>query len=311
MRPGAASCVLGALLMLGCGGGGRAGDDAGTDAEADVGAEDVGDDEPSGDPVVEDATEDTGVEDVEDVEDVGEEEAVLPGCGDGVTDAPAGEVCDDANAVTEHCGASDPEACLADCTMQLASCGNGADDAGEECDDGDADSMNACTTSCTVNDHDVGAPCRCTSGCDALDFTAGTIDGCGTASFLADGTRSLACVRSSVDGTYGEAVYSAAGFCTLIAIGCSGTLCFLVPETGDVDAFSCPSGSAVLAVERVRMGMTITVKTCHPLCSSDAGCRWNESEPAGSPWEGACGQYSCLPEGEGGARICVDPRNLT
>ncbi len=242
------------------------------------------------------------------VDDVGTEEIVVGVCGDGVPDP--GEACDDGDTVTEACDTTDPAACMSDCSMLLGACGDGGLDAGETCDDGDADSMDACTTSCTANDHNVGAPCTCTgSGCSALDFTAGTIVGCDTAAADENSTRTLACVRSVNDTTYGVQVYMAEGYCTLMAIGCSGTFCFLVPTTGNVSTFSCPAGYAVTTEVRTQMGMTITTKSCLVTCTSDSECRWNAAEAAGSPWAGTCGQYACIPEGDGGAYVCADPRN--
>ncbi|MBW2264519.1 MAG: hypothetical protein JRG91_21345, partial [Deltaproteobacteria bacterium] len=196
-----------------------------------------------------------------------------------------------------------------DCSALMAPCPSGAVNPGEQCDDGDSDTMNICTTSCTLNIRSIGSPCQCTSGCDVLDFTAGTLVGCDNAIPHADSSRTLACVRSSRDSTRGIDVQAASGFCTLLAVGCTGTLCYMVPTTGDVDLFTCPAGSAILTEVRVMMGMTITAKSCHPLCWTDADCRWNAVEDGSSPWSGSCGAYECLPMGAGGQNVCVDPRN--
>jgi hypothetical protein len=265
------------------------------------------------DDVSDDAPDDSGDEDAgeEDVAGDAEEDAILFGCGNGIVEPLLGEVCDDGNTDRETCGTTDPAACLADCSVLMASCPGGVADPGEQCDDGDTDTMNACTTSCTVNFQSIGSPCQCTSGCDVLDFTAGTIVGCDSAIPYADENRTLACVRSSRDSAHGVAVHAASGFCTLLAVGCTGTLCHMVPTTGDVDLFTCPPGSAVLTEMRTMMGMIITARSCHPLCWTDADCRWNAVEDGSSPWSGSCGAYECLPLGAGGQSICVDPRNST
>jgi cysteine-rich repeat protein len=225
----------------------------------------------------------------------------------------SGEVCDDGDTVTEPCDTTDVTACLSDCSLLMASCGNGSLDPGEACDDGDADSFDACTTSCTVNDHHIGAPCRCTgSGCSALDFTAGTITGCSAMSGLEDSTRTLGCVRSSYDSTYSVSVYGAEGYCTLMAISCTGSwMCVFAPTTGDVSRFACPSGYVVATETRVELGMTITTKSCMVACTSDRDCRWNAEELSGSPWYPGCGEWRCIPRGDGGAYICGDDRNYT
>jgi cysteine-rich repeat protein len=238
-----------------------------------------------------------------------DDDAILFGCGNGVVEPELGEVCDDGNAVREACRTTDPTACLADCSAAMSTCPSGAANPGEQCDDGNTDTMDTCTTSCTVNIQSIGSPCQCTSGCDTLDFTAGTIVGCDLAVPYEDENRTLACLRSSRDSTHGVAVYGASGFCTLLAVGCRGTFCYMVPTTGNVDLFTCPAGSAVLTEVRVMMGMTITARSCHPLCWTDADCRWNAVEDGSSPWSGSCGAYECLPLGAGGQNICVDPRN--
>ncbi len=66
----------------------------------------------------------------------------LPRCGDGIVDGAYGEGCDDTNAV-------DGDSCSASCTLEL--CGNGVVDAGEQCDDGFANSnatADACRGTC-------------------------------------------------------------------------------------------------------------------------------------------------------------------
>jgi len=66
----------------------------------------------------------------------------LPVCGDGFVQAVNNELCDNGNLNSN----SAPNACRSNC--QPAHCGDGVADAGEECDDGDADNKDACTNSC-------------------------------------------------------------------------------------------------------------------------------------------------------------------
>jgi hypothetical protein len=145
-----------------------------------------------------------------------------------------------------------------------------------------------------------------------LDFTAGTIVGCDALSGDADSTRTLGCVRSSYDAEYDVSTYMAAGYCTLMALGCEGIGCTFVPTTGDVDAFECPTGYVETTEERDELGglLTVTAKSCLVACESDVDCRWNEAELESSPWSGECGQYACLPAGDGGEYACTDPRNV-
>ena len=77
-------------------------------------------------------------------------------CGDGVIDAPAGEVCDDGATPSGLCPygeESDCQVCTAECTLTDAPrryCGDGVKDAEEDCDDGDAYNNNGCTNACTI-----------------------------------------------------------------------------------------------------------------------------------------------------------------
>jgi hypothetical protein len=292
--------LLAVLGLVGCGGGGGGEDDTTTDEGDDTPADTAGD-------TAEDPPDDTEPADTE--EDPGED--APPGsCGNGT--AEAGEVCDDGNIATEFCS-SDASACLADCSLANAECGDGEPDDGEQCDDGNSDSEDSCTTSCTENTGDFGDPCHCEgSGCTALDFTAGTIVGCSAVAALADGTRSLGCMTTAEDTTYHVRVYGAGGYCMLMALGCEGALCGLVPTTGDIDAITCPTGTAMATDVRTEMGMTITTKTCQQICTSQADCRWNEAEDSAyEDWAGTCGQWQCVPGGDAGEMICTDIRNVS
>lgn len=231
---------------------------------------------------------------------------VPPGCGNGVVDT--GEACDDGNTQNEPCDTTNPGACLGDCSLLMATCGNGSPDDGEQCDDGNGDSHDDCTTSCTVNDHSMGAPCTCDGyGCSIIDFAAGTIIGCENVETYANASRELACMRSA---SIVFPLYFAEGYCSLLAFRCEGSTCddVGVREVGDVDMFSCPDGfAAVTRIESV-MGVTLTSKTCHPFCTSHSQCRWNAVEDPDSPFSG-CSDYACVPDGDGGEFICLDSKS--
>ena len=66
-------------------------------------------------------------------------------CGDGYLDLLEGEECDDGAANSDV----EPNACRADCTE--ARCGDGVQDSGEECDDGNGVDTDPCLTTCVLN----------------------------------------------------------------------------------------------------------------------------------------------------------------
>jgi len=282
------------------------------DAGIDDGVGDTGDGDAPADPDVSeedvpgDGDVDTDAGDPDGLDAEGETAAV---CGNGVLEE--GEVCDDGDTETEDCDVTDPGACLADCSLRIAACGNGTTDPGEQCDDGDDDSTDGCSTSCTTVDGLVGSPCRCTTGCEVLDYTAGTIEGCDALASLEDATRTVACMYSAYDDSMGIEVHAAEGACTLMAVGCEGAMCDFAPVTGDVDAFTCPEGYVVMVDVTEVLGMVVTTKACHLGCTSDADCRWNAVEGPESPWSGECGRLRCLPLGEGGESMCWDERSGT
>jgi hypothetical protein len=294
-------------------------EDTSTDQPPDTVADTSGDTVDDTTPA--DTVEDTTVEDtvVEDTPgDPAEEEPVGPtDCGNGTVDT--GEVCDDHNADTEFCDTTTAGACLADCSLENAECGDGSADDGEECDDGDTNDTNSCSNSCTDVASGFGDPCHCTGGgCSALDFTAGTIVGCDGIASLEDSSRTLACMRTAEDTTYGVRVYGAGGYCMLMAMSCTGSsvACAFVPTTGDTDTITCPAGTAMVTDVRTQSvgiwTITITTKSCMETCTSQAGCRWNAEEDSSfSSWAGTCGQWMCLPGGDGGEWICADPRNAS
>ncbi len=195
----------------------------------------------------------------------------------------------------------------------MSACGNGTVDPGEQCDDNNVNDYDDCTTSCTINDQNIGAPCRCEGrDCSDTDPSAGTIIGCDNVEVPTDGSAVLACGRSIENRTYGITIYSAGGTCTLMAMSCTGStlVCSMAPVAGDVDAFTCPAGSVEGTDTRTVMGATLTTKLCNKACDSQNDCRWNEEEDDGSPWEGDCGQWQCLIDPASGDGVCGDPRML-
>jgi len=241
-------------------------------------------------------------------DDTEEEEEAAGPCGNGILEPALGEVCDDGNAETEFCGRGGD--CLGDCSLLESLCGNGILDPGESCDDAAADSMGDCTTSCTVNDHGIGAPCRC-DGCreGEVDFTSGTIVGCDSVVVPEGSGGVLGCLATYESPELGLGLYGPEGYCTLLAISCEGpeTACSVVPQPGDLGTFSCPEGAYEMETTQTMFGATVTVKACLQPCSSDAQCRWNG-------WDevmGGCGQMACIRDpGDPSAAVCFDVRNL-
>ncbi len=83
---------------------------------------------------------------------------IEPRCGDGEINSPQ-EDCDDGadNSDTE------PDACRGDC--QVAVCGDGVVDTGEQCDDGNNDEQDDCLADCTLIDNGVSpGGCGCSTG---------------------------------------------------------------------------------------------------------------------------------------------------
>ena len=284
-----------------------AGEDLADPDPAEEGVFDVddADDGPAGDTPGDPAGDEPGPDVTDLPVDVPEEETGPPlTCGDGALDD--GEVCDDGNTVTEFCGGG--SACLADCSLLEVKCGDGRSDGGEACDDGDDSSMDYCTTSCTINTHNIGAPCECLAECSVMDFTQGTISGCENVVIPEGSGGELACLRSTDFGGLGVDFRWAEGYCTLIAVECEGgTICPILPQPGDIDTFGCPGGAIEYLDVRIESGSRIRTKICLKPCSSASQCRWNAADEYWSE----CGQYDCQPGDAGAvAGTCFDARNL-
>ncbi|NMC71504.1 MAG: hypothetical protein GYA57_15750 [Myxococcales bacterium] len=287
-----------------------AADDAGT-GEADVVVEGTGGDD-GGDAAVEADGADAGG----DAEAGGSDDAPADGrpdapaaCGDGIVDPD--EVCDDGDTETEWCGGDLERACLSDCSLRLQTCGDGRLDPGEACDDGNLDSFDECTTSCTANDHGIGAPCRCVADCNDYDFSAGRFEGCESVPEPVDGVARITCFRTLSAFGWPLEIRAAEGYCTWMAVVCDGAdaVCSMIPHFGSAERFECPSGYVPRAATAEVLGSTITVLYCARPCSLQRDCRWNAVEGETSPWAGQCGHWTCItPEG-GGPSFCDDPRN--
>jgi len=297
-------------LAFGCGGNGKPGED---EADGTETAPDPAEEMPVESADVPEEQEDPAPQEAETEpadapqDDADEEEETAGPCGNGILEPAIGEVCDDGNAETEFCGRGND--CLGDCTLLEALCGNGVLDPGEACDEGAADSMGDCTTSCTVNDHGIGAPCRC-DGCVAeqADFTSGTIVGCENVVVPEGSGGVLACLTTFESPDVGFGFYAPEGYCTLMAMHCEGpeTACSVVPQPGDLDSFSCPEGAYEAEGRKTMFGATVTAKTCLKPCTSDARCRWNGWDEVTEE----CGQMACLEDpANPSASVCFDVRN--
>ena len=234
---------------------------------------------------------------------------VDPVCGDGKTEGD--EACDDSNLKTELSASKmvplmyDASACIDDCSLVLSECGNGVVDPGEQCDDGNTDSMDACTTSCIPNTKAADAPCKRTcapqDSCDT-NIAGGKITGCdnlqvpnGAAKICFDSSKSVVAKR-----------YFAEGECAAAAQSCTGGL-LCPPNVGNVANFnSCPNGQQLVTNTTMALGMTVTTKVCHKICTRDADCRWNAYD---SVWA-VPGQIRCQTTPDsGGVKICADAQN--
>ncbi len=115
-------------------------------------------------------------------------------------------------------------------------------------------------------------------------------------------------MRSIHEATSGTDTYYAEGYCTIMAVRCSGGfLCGFVPQPGNYATMACPAGFYMYEDSRVVMGMTISSRSCLKTCTSDLQCRWNGYDAF---WT-ACGRYDCQnPPGVPGTLVCFDARQF-
>jgi cysteine-rich repeat protein len=192
----------------------------------------------------------------------------------------------------------------------LATCNDGAMDPGEDCDDGNADSKDQCTTSCTPNSGAVHAACTVLDemGMEVEPFfniSEGDIQNCDNVELVTG--AEVGCNRSW-EYIGNNQVFAPGGDCQLISIKCDGDLCPPGP-IGDFDAHeSCPAGHVLInkVIEGAGAIPTIRSKVCLLACETDRDCRWNEAD---AYWMGP-GEFRCRTTPlSGGERVCNDPRN--
>lgn len=162
-------------------------------------------------------------------------------CGDGAINDNGAEACDDGAANSN----STADACRTDCS--LPSCGDGVTDTGEECDDGNADDSDGCTSLCTSCGNGlVGG----TEQCDDGNNAAGDC-----------------CSPSCTYEAYGTSCTGpSATQCT--APGCNGTgTCSLLPANENV---ACDDGDVCTDASECQSGTCVTTSA---VITGDA-CRW-------------------------------------
>ncbi len=161
----------------------------------------------------------------------------------------------------------------------------------------------------------IGTACSCSptdnSPCDLAGVpltNGGEIAGCDSVPATWTGTE-VACQRSYT-GELNSPTYYANGFCTLMAVDCTGNsiVCnpALVGDHATMD--SCPENTVLLEysleVNTAGLRATLFMKNCAPTCESDEECRNTEDDPVFGDKTG----YRCLDSD--GIRFCQDPRNL-
>ncbi len=257
------------------------------------------------------------------------------GCGDGYTNAAAGEECDDGTAANSN---TTPDACRTNCV--LPSCGDGVTDTGEDCDPGPDVAGDCCGATCQFE-----LPsfvCRPPAGqCDAAENCSGTSALCPTdfpkppASPCVSGGPGGACDAPDfcILFTCPDAVLPG-GFCRLAAGGpmscdlpescdginpqcppdafqSAGTPCFSgTPETGLCEApDTCPGGSAVCPdrVKPAAFPCRISLGVCDSteFCDGTTGdCPADALDPAGTECRASGGVCDVAEECDGASPTC-------
>ena len=195
--------------------------------------------------------------------------------------------------------------------MILATCNDGVVDPGEDCDDGNADSRDQCTTSCTINTMAVHAACTVYQDGEEVDplfnISEGEIQNCDALTPVA-GTE-VGCNRSW-EYIGNNQVYAAGGDCQMIALDCDGGAVCPAGPIGDYESdIQCPAGHVLVDKTIEGDGVivpTIKSKVCLLACESDRDCRWNEADV----YWGGPGEYRCqVTPLSGGNKVCNDARN--
>jgi cysteine-rich repeat protein len=197
----------------------------------------------------------------------------------------------------------DAAACIDDCSLVLSLCGNGTVDAGEACDDGNQDSYDDCTTSCTINDKNYHAPCKrmCNQNCDT-DVSSGTFTGCDNVE-VPVGAEGVCYVSTKFQLA---PRHFAEGECAATAQTCSGGI-LCPPNIGDYNMLTeCPAGTTLVDRTTMAAGITVKTKVCQKTCETDADCRWNAFD---SVWA-ASGEFRCqVTANSNDVKICADAQN--
>jgi len=162
----------------------------------------------------------------------------------------------------------------------------------------------------------IGSACSCEGDlctvAGAPTIHRGTIIGCEAVPKEWPGAL-LGCMRTSDNMATIEGApdyYYAKGFCTLIAVNCTGDegICNSA-NRGDFELMiSCPEGTAMVTVQEdffiLSLHALIEQKLCVPLCEKNADCRIDEYDDV----RDEPGQYQCLEND--GVEFCYDSRNL-
>ena len=94
-------------------------------------------------------------------------------CGDGIVQAGLGEECDDGNT-------NNGDGCSSSCQTEVPApvCGNGTLEAGEECDDGNTVDLDGCSSNCQTEHACIANPGICDDGNDCTDDSCDPVLGC-------------------------------------------------------------------------------------------------------------------------------------
>ena len=158
----------------------------------------------------------------------------------------------------------------------------------------------------------IGSSCSCDGEeCDQMGVplpNAGTIVGCNDVPAGWTGADRV-CMRSYTGG-YSYDMFFANGFCSLMAVDCTGDEAICNGAAmGDYGAMAeCPAGSALIDgpqdVQVMSLSATLDTKLCAPICEGDEDCRTGEHDPILDE----TAQYQCVDEQ--GVKFCYDPRSL-
>ncbi len=239
------------------------------------------------------------------------------GCGNGLLEA--GEACDDGNNMngdgcTAACEIEDGNPCTAHaecasgvCDVNEApprcepagSCGNGALDASESCDDGNLMTGDGCSNICLLED---GEPCadnaQCESTiCDAVDSnTCEPANACGNGAVEAG----EACDDGNAvagDGCGPECLFELGAGPCIDNAQCESTICDALDGNTCEPVNTCGNGTIEIA-EMCDDGNTVPGDSCDPQCLFELGAGpCTDGNQCGS---GVCNELAAIP-------VCAEP----